>query len=95
MRAATGNYSPNSDSWSILAHHDWGGAKELPRTLTETLQSLDHIEEVRLHEAVDIALLTETISPTEPNHGIKRFTFDYAGYEICVSRDGTIAAREY
>lgn len=93
MSSTSDSGERGTDTWSVIRYHDWDSKKGIETTLIEVLDSLGgSTEETILYDYIDVEALVEVLAP-ESRRGASEIRFEYEGYEIRVSRDGTVAVR--
>lgn len=83
------------DRWVVLASHDWDGSETIETTLYGAISDLDGgSEDVVLYDYVDTEAVAHALGPDRGGRGASEVRFEYEGYEIKITGDGTISARE-
>lgn len=93
MSAESGQ--PRGGSWNVLTRHDWEGQEELDTSLTDALFSLDGVGESVLYEYIDAEALGDVFGDRPDGRGASEIRFPCEDYEVRITREGTIEAREH
>jgi len=81
--------------WSTLAHHDWEDDTELLTRLAEALEALPTgDDDPLLQEHVEVGPLLNGLASATPQRQFTEVRFEVDRYELRITQDGTIAARE-
>jgi hypothetical protein len=92
MAAERGSESPNS--WDVLTVHNWDGSQSIETSLSTALDRLDGgSDESILYDHIDAEAITDAFDPERGDRGASEIRFDYHGYEVRLTRNGTIAVR--
>ncbi len=92
---ATKDDTRSTGSWEILVRHDGSESQELETTISNALLRLDSGTEGKpLYDYIDLEAAAETLGRGRGGWGASEIRFEYEDYEIRITDDGTVAARE-
>ena len=92
MAIESGSTAP--DSWDVLTVHDWEGPQSIETSLSTALERLDGgADQSILYDYIDVEAVTDAFDPERSDRGASEIRFEYHGYEVRLSQDGTIAVR--
>ena len=81
-------------SWDVLATHDWRGNQAIETSLSNALDQLATTS-APLYDYIDLEAVRDTLGPEASQRGASEVRFEYENFEIRITDDGTIAAREH
>lgn len=82
-------------TWETLASHDWSETQAIEMTLSAALEHLDSgADETLLYDYIDLEAVVNAFDPETTQRGASEVRFRYEDYQIRITHDGTIAARE-
>lgn len=84
-----------SDTWTILATHDWGAPEGIEATMRDALDELDETDfSETVYDYIDLEAALRVLDPGAVGNGASEIRFEYNDHDMRLTHDGRISVRE-